>query len=94
MSRVMPWPRVKVYRSIDADPEQVAAVFFDFEEAKSSFPMYSSPRSRIGSPPASWKLITGSTSRFFPMNFIRFATACDCSMRIRIALTGSFLELL
>jgi hypothetical protein len=32
------WPRVKVYRSIDADPEQVAAVFFDFEEAKSFVP--------------------------------------------------------
>ena len=32
------WPRVKVYRSIDADPEQVAAVFFDFEGAKSFVP--------------------------------------------------------
>ena len=27
------WPRVKIYRSIEAEPEQVAAVFFDFEEA-------------------------------------------------------------
>jgi hypothetical protein len=32
------WPRVKVYRSIEADPEQVAAVFFDFEGAKSFVP--------------------------------------------------------
>ena len=32
------WPRVKVYRSINADPEQVAAVFFDFEEAKNFVP--------------------------------------------------------
>jgi hypothetical protein len=32
------WPRVKIYRSINADPEQVAAVFFDFEEAKSFVP--------------------------------------------------------
>ncbi|HEY6676408.1 MAG TPA: hypothetical protein VIZ87_06440 [Terrimicrobium sp.] len=32
------WPRVKVYRSIEADPEQVAAIFFDFEEAKSFVP--------------------------------------------------------
>jgi hypothetical protein len=32
------WPRVKVYRSINADPEQVAAIFFDFEEAKSFVP--------------------------------------------------------
>ena len=32
------WPRVKVYRLINADPEQVAAIFFDFEEAKSFVP--------------------------------------------------------
>ena len=32
------WPRVKIYRSIEAEPEQVAAVFFDFEEAKSFVP--------------------------------------------------------
>jgi hypothetical protein len=32
------WPRVKVYRAINADPEQVAAIFFDFEEAKSFVP--------------------------------------------------------
>jgi hypothetical protein len=33
-----PWPRIKVYRLIDANPEQVAAVFFDFESAKSFVP--------------------------------------------------------
>jgi hypothetical protein len=32
------WPRVKVYRFINADPEQVAAIFFDFEAAKSFVP--------------------------------------------------------
>ena len=32
------WPRVKIYRLINADPEQVAAVFFDFEAAKSFVP--------------------------------------------------------
>src|SRR5262245_7790097 len=32
------WPRVKVYRFINASPEQVAAVFFDFEYAKSFVP--------------------------------------------------------
>jgi hypothetical protein len=33
-----PWPRVKVYRFINAAPEEVAAVFFDFEGAKSFVP--------------------------------------------------------
>jgi hypothetical protein len=33
-----PWPRVKVYRLIDASPEQVTAVFFDYEGAKSFVP--------------------------------------------------------
>jgi hypothetical protein len=33
-----PWPRVKVYRLINANPEQVAAVFFDYENAKSFVP--------------------------------------------------------
>jgi hypothetical protein len=33
-----PWPRIKIYRFIDASPEQVAAVFFDFENAKSFIP--------------------------------------------------------
>ena len=33
-----PWPRVKVYRLINASPEQVAAVFFDYENAKSFVP--------------------------------------------------------
>ncbi|HET7238092.1 MAG TPA: hypothetical protein VFI76_03645 [Terrimicrobiaceae bacterium] len=32
------WPRVKIYRFINANPEQVAAVFFDFENAKSFVP--------------------------------------------------------
>jgi hypothetical protein len=32
------WPRIKIYRFINADPEQVAAVFFDFEGAKSFVP--------------------------------------------------------
>ena len=30
-----PWPRIKVYRLINATPEQVTAVFFDYESAKS-----------------------------------------------------------
>jgi hypothetical protein len=33
-----PWPRIKVYRLVDASPEQVAAVFFDYESAKSFIP--------------------------------------------------------
>ena len=33
-----PWPRIKVYRLVDASPEQVAAVFFDYESAKSFVP--------------------------------------------------------
>ena len=32
------WPRVKIYRFINASSEQIAAVFFDFEEAKSFVP--------------------------------------------------------
>lgn len=32
------WPRVKIYRFIQASPEQVAAVFFDFENAKAFVP--------------------------------------------------------
>jgi hypothetical protein len=32
------WPRVKIYRFINANPEQVAAVFFDFENAKAFVP--------------------------------------------------------
>jgi hypothetical protein len=32
------WPRIKIYRFINASPEQVAAVFFDFENAKSFVP--------------------------------------------------------
>ena len=34
-----PWPRIKVYRLINATPEQVAAVFFDYESAKTFVPM-------------------------------------------------------
>ncbi len=33
-----PWPRVRIYRTIDATPEQVAAVFFDFGNAKAFVP--------------------------------------------------------
>jgi hypothetical protein len=33
-----PWPRIKVYRLVDASPEQVTAVFFDYERAKSFVP--------------------------------------------------------
>jgi hypothetical protein len=33
-----PWPKVKVYRIIDATPEEVAAVFCDFSNAKSFVP--------------------------------------------------------
>jgi hypothetical protein len=32
------WPRVKIYRFMNASPEQVAAIFFDFEKAKSFVP--------------------------------------------------------
>lgn len=33
-----PWPKVKVYRLIDATPEEVMAVFCDFSNAKSFVP--------------------------------------------------------
>jgi hypothetical protein len=33
-----PWPRIKVYRLVNATPEQVVAVFFDYENAKSFVP--------------------------------------------------------
>jgi hypothetical protein len=33
-----PWPRIKVYRLVSASPEQVAAVFFDYENAKAFVP--------------------------------------------------------
>ena len=33
-----PWPRIKIYRFINASPEEVAAVFFNFENAKSFVP--------------------------------------------------------
>jgi len=33
-----PWPRVRVYQKVDATPEEVAAVFFDYKNAKSYVP--------------------------------------------------------
>ncbi len=33
-----PWPRVRVYRLVRATPEEVAAVFFDYENAKAYIP--------------------------------------------------------
>jgi hypothetical protein len=33
-----PWPRIKVYRLVNATPEQVVGVFFDYENAKSFVP--------------------------------------------------------
>ncbi len=33
-----PWPRARVYRVVNASPEQVAAVFFDYAEAKTYIP--------------------------------------------------------
>jgi hypothetical protein len=33
-----PWPRVRIYKKIQAIPEQVAAVFFDYNQAKTFIP--------------------------------------------------------
>ena len=33
-----PWPKVRVYQKVDATPEDVAAVFFDYKNAKSYVP--------------------------------------------------------
>lgn len=33
-----PWPRVKIYARVDASPEEVAAVFFDYPTAKTYIP--------------------------------------------------------
>lgn len=33
-----PWPRVKLYQRVDASPEDVAAVFFDYQNAKCFIP--------------------------------------------------------
>jgi hypothetical protein len=33
-----PWPRVRLYRLVRATPEEVAAVFFDYENAKAYIP--------------------------------------------------------
>ncbi len=33
-----PWPRIRIYERVDASPEEVAAVFFDYRNAKSYVP--------------------------------------------------------
>jgi len=33
-----PWPRVRIYKRIKATPEEVAAVFFDYDQAKTYIP--------------------------------------------------------
>ena len=33
-----PWPRVRIYKKIQASPEQVAGVFFDYNQAKTFIP--------------------------------------------------------
>ena len=33
-----PWPRVRIYKRIKATPEEVAAVFFDYDQAKTFLP--------------------------------------------------------
>lgn len=33
-----PWPRIRIYERVNASPEQVAAVFFDYRNAKSYVP--------------------------------------------------------
>ena len=33
-----PWPRVRIYKRINAAPEEVAAVFFDYDQAKTYIP--------------------------------------------------------
>lgn len=33
-----PWPRVRIYKEIKATPEEVAAVFFDYDQAKTYIP--------------------------------------------------------
>lgn len=33
-----PWPRVRVFQTVQATPEEVAAVFFDYENAKAYVP--------------------------------------------------------
>lgn len=46
-----PWPRARVYRVVNASPEQVAAVFFDYPEAKTYIPdVLSSHVKRLVSP--------------------------------------------
>jgi hypothetical protein len=33
-----PWPRVRIYKQISASPEEIAAVFFDYDQAKTYLP--------------------------------------------------------
>jgi hypothetical protein len=33
-----PWPRVRIYKQISASPEEIAAVFFDYDQAKTYIP--------------------------------------------------------
>ena len=33
-----PWPKIRVYQKVDATPEEVAAVFFDYKNAKDYVP--------------------------------------------------------
>ena len=33
-----PWPKIRVYQKVDASPEQVCAMFFDYENAKAFVP--------------------------------------------------------
>jgi len=33
-----PWPKLRIYKRIHASPEEVAAVFFDYEQAKTYIP--------------------------------------------------------
>ena len=33
-----PWPRVRIYKQISASPEEIAAVFFDYDQAKPYIP--------------------------------------------------------
>lgn len=34
----LPWPRVRIYQRVEASPEEVAAVFFDYKNAKTYVP--------------------------------------------------------
>lgn len=46
-----PWPRVRIYQKVNASPEEVAAVFFDYKHAKAYVPkVIKSEISRLVSP--------------------------------------------